>query len=133
VQIAAQFCDVVSFNVYEYSIASRSVEGLDKPFIIGEFHFGALDRGMFGPGCTWAGDQQDRAGLYKDYVTGGLKNPNCVGAHWFQYSSQAFTGRPDGEDFQVGLLDITANPYPELRDAMREVGYGMYETRFQAQ
>ena len=130
VTIAAQFCDVVSYNVYEYGVASRNVENIDKPFIIGEFHFGALDRGMFGPGCRWAGDQQDRAGLYKDYVTGALQNPYCVGAHWFQYNSQAFTGRnPDGENYQVGLLDITGNPYPELRDAIRQVTYGMYETR----
>jgi len=133
VTIAAQFCDVVSYNVYEYSVASRNVENIDKPFIIGEFHFGALDRGMFGPGCRWAGDQQDRAGLYKDYVTGALQNPSCVGAHWFQYNSQAFTGRdPDGENYQVGLVDITGNPYPELRDAIREVAYGMYETRMNA-
>ena len=130
VTIAAQFCDVVSYNVYEYSVASRNVEGIDKPFIVGEFHFGALDRGMFGPGCRWAGDQQDRAGLYTDYVTSALQNPHCVGAHWFQYNSQAFTGRnPDGENYQIGLLDITGNPYPELRDAIRKVSYGMYETR----
>lgn len=130
VTVAARFCDVVSYNVYEYGIASRSVENIDKPFIVGEFHFGALDRGMFGPGCRWAGDQQDRAGLYKDYVTGALKNPYCVGAHWFQYNSQAFTGRdPDGENYQVGLLDITGNPYPELRAAIRAVSYPMYEIR----
>lgn len=128
--IAAEYCDVVSYNVYEYGVSSRNVEGADKPFIIGEFHFGALDRGMFGPGCRWAGDQQDRAGLYRDYVTGALENPYCVGAHWFQYHSQAFTGRnPDGENYQVGLVDITGNPYPELRDAIRKTSYGMYETR----
>ncbi len=133
VTVAAQFCDVVSYNVYDYSVASRNVEHIDKPFIIGEFHFGALDRGMFGPGCRWAGDQQDRAGLYKDYVTGALRNPYCVGAHWFQYNSQAFTGRdPDGENYQVGLIDITGNPYPELREAIREVAYPMYETRMAA-
>jgi hypothetical protein len=133
VTIAAQFCDVVSYNIYEYGVASRGVENIDKPFIIGEFHFGALDRGMFGPGCRWAGDQQDRARLYGDYVTGALQNPYCVGAHWFQYNSQAFTGRdPDGEDYQVGLLDITGNPYPELRAAIRETAYKMYETRMNA-
>ncbi|XHR28353.1 MAG: hypothetical protein ACFUZC_20840 [Chthoniobacteraceae bacterium] len=133
VTIAAQFCDVVSYNIYEYSVVSRTVAKIDKPFIIGEFHFGALDRGMFGPGCRWAGDQQDRAGLYRDYVTGALQNPYCVGAHWFQYNSQAFTGRdPDGENYQVGLLDITGNPYPELREAIRKTSYGIYETRMSA-
>ncbi len=130
VAVAADFCDVISFNIYEFGVASRRIEGADKPFIVGEFHFGALDRGMFGTGFRWAGDQQDRAGLYEDYVRGAVENPYCVGTHWFQYHSQAFTGRnPDGENFQIGLLDITGNPYPELRSAIRKIGESIYDLR----
>lgn len=131
--VAAEFCDVVSFNIYEFDVSTRSVAGLDKPFIVGEFHFGALDRGMFATGNRWGGDQQDRAGAYEDYVESALNNPYCIGAHWFQYNSQAFTGRPaDGENFQIGLLDIAGNPYPELRDAIRKVSYSMYQIRAKA-
>ncbi|HEY8966063.1 MAG TPA: hypothetical protein VIM58_06445, partial [Candidatus Methylacidiphilales bacterium] len=132
VAIAADYCDVISFNIYEYNVANRKVYGADKPFLVGEFHFGALDRGVFGTGNRWAGDQQDRGGMYEDYMTSALQNPACVGAHWFQYNAQALTGRDDGENFQIGLVDVTGNPYPEIRESIRRVGYKMYETRMNA-
>ncbi|HEY8966569.1 MAG TPA: hypothetical protein VIM58_09005 [Candidatus Methylacidiphilales bacterium] len=127
VALASGYCDVISFNIYEYNVTDRKVFGADKPFLVGEFHFGALDRGVFGTGNRWAGDQQDRAGMYEDYMTSALRNPACVGAHWFQYNAQSLTGRDDGENFQIGLVDIASNPHPEMRDALRRFGYGMYE------
>ena len=54
---AGKFCDVVSFNRYQKSVADlRLPEGVDRPVVIGEFHFGALDRGMFHTGS--GGDGQ---------------------------------------------------------------------------
>ena len=51
VQAAAQYCDVISYNFYRREIADvRLPDGIDKPIIVGEFHFGALDRGMFHTG-----------------------------------------------------------------------------------
>lgn len=127
---SAKYCDVVSLNLYEFSIEHYSRVKADKPFISSEFHFGAYDRGMFGSGLKWASDQQDRANLYKDYVNGALKNKQCVGAHWFQYGPQSFTGRGDGENYQIGMVDIADAPYPELRDAMRDVSEVMYKNRY---
>lgn len=126
---AARYCDVISYNLYEFDISTRRWEGVDKPFIASEFHFAAQDRGMWGLGLRWASSQEDRARLYRDYVRGALDNPLCVGTHWFQYNSQAFTGRADGENHQVGLTDIGGRPWPELRDALREVGDDMYPRR----
>ena len=45
---ATKYCDVVSYNRYSYGVEEQRLpDGIDKPIIIGEFHFGALDRGMF--------------------------------------------------------------------------------------
>ena len=130
---AAEFCDVVGYNRYSYSVAEhRLPDGIDKPIIIGEFHFGALDRGMFHTGLKATRDQDDRAAKYKDYVQGALRNPYIVGTHWFQYKDQATTGRGDGENYQIGFIDICDTPYPEIVRACREVGYGMYDYRLQA-
>jgi len=129
VRSSARFCDVLSFNLYRSDISGFRPGGEDKPVIASEFHFGALDRGMFGTGLQPASDEQDRADKYRFYVNGALKNPYVVGAHWFAYSTQAVTGRGDGENYEDGLFDITNNPYPELRAALRDVGYKMYETR----
>jgi hypothetical protein len=130
---AAKFCDVVSYNRYSYSVEDlRLPDSLDKPVIIGEFHFGALDRGMFHTGLRKTADQQDRAAKYKDYVQGALRNPFIVGTHWFQYKDQATTGRGDGENYQIGFVDICDRPYPETIQACREIGNSLYEYRLNA-
>jgi hypothetical protein len=133
VQAAAKFCDVVSYNRYSYSVEDlRLPNGIDKPVIIGEFHFGALDRGMFHTGLRKTANQQDRAAKYRDYVHGALRNPYIVGTHWFQYKDQATTGRGDGENYQIGFVDVCDKPYPEIVEACREVGYDLYKYRLNA-
>lgn len=130
VRAAAKYCDVIGFNKYTDSVAAlRLPEGVDKPAVIGEFHFGALDRGMFHTGLRPVESQEARAAAYAAYVRGALKNPWIVGTHWFQYGDQATTGRPDGENYQIGLADVCDTPYPETIRACREVGYRMYEIR----
>lgn len=130
VRAAAQFCDVISFNRYDISVASlRLPEGIDKPIIIGEFHFGALDRGMFHPGLREAADQQNRAECYRRYVRSALEHPQIVGTHWFQLMDQATTGRFDGENYQIGFLDVCDSPYPEIIQASRQIGNALYELR----
>ncbi len=130
IRAAAKHCDVVSFNRYSRSVAEFNLpDGVDKPVVIGEFHFGALDRGMFHTGLVPVANQQQRAEAYQSYVRGALKNRFIVGTHWFQYGDQATTGRGDGENYQIGLLDICDTPYTETIQAVREVGYGMYRFR----
>ena len=127
---ATKFCDVVSFNSYDYGVENlRLPEGIDKPVIIGEFHFGALDRGMFHPGLKRAADQQDRADKYTEYVRGALRNPCIVGTHWFQYQDQPTTGRGDGENYQIGFVDIADTPYSETIAASQNIGRTLYEYR----
>jgi Beta-galactosidase len=130
VRAAAKYCDVVSFNKYQRSVADlRLPSGDDKPIIIGEFHFGALDRGMPHPGLVPTADQQDRANSYSKYVASALLNPNIVGAHFFQFSDQPFTGRFDGENYQIGFVDVCDTPNPEIIKASREIGSKLYAER----
>jgi hypothetical protein len=130
VRAAAKYCDVISFNRYSRSVADfRLPQGVDKPVLIGEFHFGALDRGMFHTGLVPVANQQARAEAYRSYVRGALANPWIVGTHWFQYGDQPTTGRGDGENYQIGLLDVCDTPYPDTIEAVREVGYGLYAYR----
>jgi hypothetical protein len=130
VKASSKYCDVISYNLYQRSVEDfRLPEGIDMPVIIGEFHFGALDRGMFHTGLVATENQEDRAKAYKNYVSGAMKNPQLVGSHWFQYGDQATTGRGDGENYQIGFLDIVDTPYMETIRACREVGYDMYKLR----
>jgi hypothetical protein len=128
---ATKFCDVISYNRYSYSVAdTRLPDGIDMPIIIGEFHFGALDRGMFDTGLRRTENQKDRADKYAAYVRSALRNPYIVGTHWFQYMDQPTTGRGDGENYQIGFIDICDRPYPEIVQAARDIGSSMYEYRF---
>jgi hypothetical protein len=131
---AAKYCDVMSYNLYRRSVADFKVPGgADKPVVIGEFHFGALDRGMFHTGLVLCTSQADRAASYKAYVRGAQANPQIVGTHWFQYRDEATTGRPfDEENYQIGLVDVCDTPYPETTAACREVGQDMYQFRLKS-
>jgi hypothetical protein len=94
-----------------------------------EFHYGALDRGLPHPGLRSAFNQRQRARLYGGMVDQCLLHPKLVGAHWFQWSDQLYTGRNDGENYQIGFLDICDRPYPEMVAAARAVSARMYATR----
>jgi len=130
---SAKYCDVVSVNTYSHTVTKDLPEGsVDKPMINGEFHFGALDRGLFHTGLVATKNQQDRAECYKAFVTSCLKHPRYVGTHWFQWRDQALTGRTDSENYQIGFLTVTDQPYPELVAAAREIGATMYAVRCEA-
>ncbi len=130
VNISAKYCDVVSFNRYAYSAYSlRPSSNLDFPMIIGEYHFGGLDRGLLHGGLRYGGTQENRADLYKHYVEDAIQNPYIVGTHWFQYNDQAVTGRGDGENYQIGFINAYDAPNQELVEAARKTGENMYELR----
>ncbi|MCX6900512.1 MAG: beta-galactosidase [Verrucomicrobia bacterium] len=130
VQIGAKYCDVVSYNLYRHTLDDFKLpEGVDKPVMIGEFHFGALDRGMFHPSLIEVADQAARGKAYATYIASALRHPNFIGAHWHQFGEQPTTGRFDGENLQNGFLDVCDTPYPETIAGIREVGYRLYEIR----
>ena len=122
---------MVSVNVYERSPARDFPDGAeDRPLLVGEFHFGAFDSGMFAAGLAPALDQKERGECYRSFVRDCLDHPRYVGAHWFQYQDQALTGRPDGENFECGFVTSCDVPYPEMVRASRDIAREMYPRRF---
>ncbi len=134
-EAAAKYSDVFSFNIYRLGIETKEwavLDPWDKPVIIGEFHFGAVDRGAFDIGLIGVADQQGRAKAYQNYLKSVLTHPKFIGAHWFQYTDQPTSGRAgDGENGNVGFVSITDTPYPELIEAAREIHAKMYPLRFE--
>jgi len=127
VNAASRHCDVFSFNYYQPSLknVNFSLE-VDKPMIIGEFHSGTGSHGVWGTGLVPASDLQNQADLYGQYVAEAIEHPNIVGAHWFQWSDQMVTGRKDGENYRIGLVDVTDQPYQEMVTAITEVSQQLY-------
>lgn len=126
IKIAADYCDILSFNRYRYSAIDLKPANRDKPIIIGEFHMGALDRGLLHYTLRYAENQEHRAELYKYYVKSCLENPFIVGAHWFEYVDEPTLGRFEGENFNTGFVDVCDRPYPEMVKASREIGKSLY-------
>lgn len=136
IQAASEVCDVVSFNIYARRVDPKEwafLNDLGKPAIIGEFHVGALDRGMFHTGLVSAGSQAERAAVFGDYVGTVIDHPALVGCHWFQYEDQPLTGRSyDGENYNIGFVTVTDTPYPEMVETARKVLAPLYERRSKA-
>jgi hypothetical protein len=132
---AAKWCDVISVNSYVSSVAvftegNYAAPKFDKPVMHTEFHFGTLHRGMFSAGLCPVGDQCARGRNYQRVVEGALRHPLFVGSHWFQYRDQPLIGRGDGENYQIGFVDVCDKTYPQLIKASRVIGESMYHTRF---
>ncbi len=133
-EACAEFCDVMSYNIYQRRVEAgrwEFLKGYDKPVIIGEFHFGALDRGMLHTGLGPTASQEERAAAYGEYVRSVLAHPSFVGAHWFQWVDQPLTGRTrDGENYNIGLVSIVDEPYRELLESARTVHGEAYWLRW---
>jgi len=130
VAAAVKYCDVVSYNRYCASVRDiRLPDGKDAPVIIGEYHFGAPDRGQFWSGLFSADNQEDRGKKLSAYIESGLDNPQIVGVHWFQYADEPTTGRIDGENAQCGFVDECDTPYAETVHASRATADAMYARR----
>ncbi|MEM6313509.1 MAG: beta-agarase, partial [Planctomycetota bacterium] len=130
VRASAKYCDVVSYNAYQGEVSNLKLpEGIDRPLIIGEFTFSASDvRGFDGPFVS-ANNQAHRGERYIEYIRSGLENPQIVGAHWFQYIDQSPAGRPDGENWNTGIISVTDKPHYDLIAGIRAISYRKYEVR----
>jgi Beta-galactosidase len=133
VEACGELCDVVSFNIYRPKVVASEwtvLEGIDKPVLIGEFHMGALDRGMFHTGLVPTEDQADRAHMYQEYIRSVVDHPLMVGCHYFKYADEPLTGRPgDGENYNIGIVSVTDTPYPEFLEAAKAVHAEAYQRR----
>lgn len=119
---AARAFDVYSVNVYAYEVTPERVKQISeltgKPILIGEFHFGSPARGL-AASLVQTRDQKERAKAYRYYVEQAYAQPELIGAHWFQWVDQPSTGRYDGENYNIGLVDVTDRPYEELTEALK--------------
>ncbi len=64
-------------------------------------------------------DLAERGTAYRFYVEQAAAFPAFIGSSWFQWVDQPCTGRMDGENYNIGLVDVTGRPYVDLVEAMR--------------
>ena len=111
---AARIFDVCSINVYEYEPTKqveRAYRVSGRPVLIGEFHFGVPADGL-GAGLVQTMNQVERAKGYRYYVEQAAALPGFLGAHWFAWGDEPVLGRMDGENYNIGFVDVTDRPVP---------------------
>jgi hypothetical protein len=127
---ASKVFDIYSLNNYSYAVNQKEIdkvrELIDRPVVIGEFHFGTPGRGMT-PGLKQVTSQEERGVAYRYYVENAAADPSIVGAHWFEWVDEPSTGRFDGENYNIGLVDVTDRPYKELIEAARTTHERLYQ------
>lgn len=65
--------------------------------------------------------QRERAEGARIHLIDYAQRPYLIGAHWFQFYDEPTHGRSDGENYNMGLVDIHNQPYEELVAAFRSV------------
>jgi len=119
--IAARIFDVCSINVYEYEPTrhlSRAARLSGRPVLIGEFHIGVPADGL-AAGLVQARDQVERGIAYRYYVEQAASLEWFLGAYWFAWRDEPVLGRMDGENYNIGFVDVTDRPYVELVEAAK--------------
>ena len=90
----------------------------DQPLTIGEFYMCATQNRSGNKnspsGFPLVATQQERAVGFVGALSALEGTPFVVGADWFQYADEPAFGRGDGENYNMGLVDINDSPYEEM-------------------
>ena len=121
--------DILSFNCYSLmpgeDMMDRALRLTDMPMIIGEYHFGTVDRGM--AQSLWqVNSQKERGVAYRYYTENAFAHPGLIGTAYFQWCDQDLTGRFDGENYNCGFVDVTDRPYKQQVEAVMETAKRLY-------
>ncbi|HXC91469.1 MAG TPA: hypothetical protein VNV18_15005 [Stellaceae bacterium] len=106
-----------------------------KPVLVSEWFFAARHNrtGNLNNGHLMTVDTQaERAAGAAAATENFAAIPELVGAHWFQYYDHPKGGRPDGEDYDFGLVDINDEPYRRLTSALAAANRRAYEIHGEA-
>lgn len=114
--------DVFSVNGYTERVRPELADlsaTVGRPIMIGEWHFGALDVGLPASGIGHVRDQEARGQAFRVYLEDAAAKAWCVGAHYFTLYDQSAIGRFDGENYNIGFLDVCNRPYEPLARSAR--------------
>ena len=126
-QAAMEFVDAFSVDSYsrDASWISR-YEDFGKPLLNLEHSFGSSERGLsYISTATMTTSIRDRGLAYQAFAESQAAHPLFVGSGWYAYYDQPVTGRPDGESYNVGLVNQQDQPYAEMINIMKTAHAGL--------
>ncbi|MEV5027105.1 hypothetical protein [Paenibacillus sp. LPE1-1-1.1] len=126
-QAAMEFVDAFSVDSYarDASWISR-YEDYGKPLLNLEHSFGSSERGLsYISAATMTTSISERGMAYRAFVESQAAHPLFVGSGWYAYYDQPVTGRPDGESYNVGLVNQQDQPYADMVNIMKTAHAGL--------
>ncbi|MDU0331813.1 hypothetical protein RW092_16625 [Paenibacillus sp. 3LSP] len=127
----SEYFDVYTYNCYKFRPDEADIryiyEQTGKPVMIGEFHFGAPDVGLLSPGLKGVYTQADRGKAYRYYTEFAASQKHLVGTHYFILNDQATLGRFDGENYQIGIVDVCHRPYEAFVQEIKATHEGLLD------
>lgn len=126
VRAAAPHVDAISSNLNaswnDGSFARFYLDTLHalcrRPVFIGEFYLAAMENRTGNPNDSsnfpTVQTQRERAEGFARTLTELARLPYVVGADWFQFYDEPPKGRADGENYNMGLVDVSNQPYEDL-------------------
>ncbi len=122
--VGCEYIDVFSINHYKEAPECELFELIHEltnlPIIIGEFQVGSLDVGLASNGMFGVTCQEERGHFYQYYMEKAAEIPYLIGAHYFQWNDQPTLGRFDGENLNLGVVDVCNRPYEAFVSIMRD-------------
>jgi hypothetical protein len=126
---AGKYCDIVSTNLNAvdnagdfapfYLPALRALTG--RPIMITEYYEAARENRSGNKndssGFPVVNTQAERANAFAKQTGTFAHTPYVVGAHWFQYYDEPKKGREDGENYDMGLVDVDNRAYEAMAGA----------------
>jgi len=128
-----EWFDVFSLNCYQFAPEREQIVNiarkLKRPVMIGEYHFGAAEGGLPAYGIRAVATQRERGDAYRYYVEQAAAIPELIGVHYFQWNDQPALGRFDGENYQIGFVDVCNRPYADLTVGAKTAHERIYAVR----
>jgi hypothetical protein len=136
---AGDYVDVIAHNWYlvwtpevdpvweENPFMEKCYAANPKPYMVTEWYSRGYDTAPYLTNENGAGwlcrNQQDRAYFYDNFTISLLKDPNCVGWHWFQYADNDPLGSADGSNTNSnkGILNNKYQLYKPLTGRMQNL------------
>ncbi|WP_373229797.1 carbohydrate-binding protein [Cohnella sp.] len=124
---AMEFVDAFSVDNYTNSADWISrYETYGKPLLNLEYTFSTTERGLSPVNAaTTVPSIADRGLAFKAFVESQIEHPLFVGSGYFSYYDQAVTGRKDGENFNIGLVNQQDQPYTDMVNILKTVNAGL--------
>ena len=142
VKACAEYCDVVSINIYamwepqdSYFNGNYSVwvAEWDRPFLVSEFYIRDINATFDGKPYSKTGEgggwyvkgQEDRGRFYQGYTRKLVSYANCVGWEWFQMTddyAESYNGWNN-----KGIVTPDYQPYKGILRYMRRHNWNLYQ------